>query len=164
MLFESLDNIKASSIINKLVDISESLNLADSIKVYKINNEEIVKPMENNNKHMTNEFVTTEAFNQYSELVKGKFDSLKESVDKMVDNFAVTEEDQTDEDPNLVTDLNAEEENTPATNNQLVEYVNYLSSELGKVIEYNNYLSGMLNKSIDYSEHVAEKVNKANSL
>ena len=160
MLFESLDNIKSSSIINKLVDISESLNLAESIKVYKINNEEIVKPMENNNKHMTNEFVTKEAFNQYSELVKGKFDSLKESVDKMVDNFAVTEEDQTDEDPNLVTDLNAEEENTPATNNQLVEYVNYLSSELGKVIEYNNYLSGMLNKSIDYSEHVAEKVNK----
>ena len=160
MLFESLDNIKSSSIINKLVDISESLNLADSIKVYKINNEEIVKPMENNNKHMTNEFVTTEAFNQYSELVKSKFDSLKESVDKMVDNFAVTEEDQTEEDPTLVTDPNAEEEKTPATNNQLVEYVNYLSSELGKVIEYNNYLSGMLNKSIDYSEHVAEKVNK----
>ena len=47
MLFESLDNIKSSSIINKLVDISESLNLAESIKVYKINNEEIVKPMEN---------------------------------------------------------------------------------------------------------------------
>jgi hypothetical protein len=160
MLFESLDNIKSTSIINTLVDISESLNLEESIKVYKINNEEIVKTMENNNKHMTNEFVTKEAFNQYSELVKGKFDSLKESVDKLVDGFAVTEEDQ-EEDPTMV-DPNAEEkeEEASATNDQLVEYVNYLSSELGKVIEYNNYLSGMLNKSINYSEHVAEKVNK----
>lgn len=158
MLFESLENIKSASIVNKLVDISESLNLEESIKVYKINNEEIVKTMENNNKHMTNEFVTKEAFNQYSELVKGKFDSLKESVDKLVDGFAVTEEDQ-EEDPTMV-DPNAEEKEASATNDQLVEYVNYLSSELGKVIEYNNYLSGMLNKSINYSEHVAEKVNK----
>jgi len=63
MLFESLDNIKATSIINTLVDISESLNLEESIKVYKINNEEIVNTMENNNKHMTKEFVTKEAFN-----------------------------------------------------------------------------------------------------
>ena len=158
MLFESLDNIKSTSIINTLVDISESLNLEESIKVYKINNEEIVKTMENNNKHMTNEFVTKEAFNQYSELVKGKFDSLKESVDKLVDGFAVTEEDQ-EEDPTMV-EPNTEEKEASATNDQLVEYVNYLSSELGKVIEYNNYLSGMLNKSINYSEHVAEKVNK----
>lgn len=159
MLFESLENIKSKSIVNTLVDISESLNLEESIKVYKINNEEIVKTMENNNKHMTNEFVTKEAFNQYSELVKGKFDSLKESVDKLVDGFIVTEEDQ-EEDPTMV-DPNAEEkEEASATNDQLVEYVNYLSSELGKVIEYNNYLSGMLNKSINYSEHVAEKVNK----
>lgn len=158
MLFESLENIKSTSIVNKLVDISESLNLEESIKVYKINNEEIVKTMENNNKHMTNEFVTKDAFNQYSELVKGKFDSLKESVDKLVDGFVVTEEDQ-EEDPTMV-DPNAEEKEASATNDQLVEYVNYLSSELGKVIEYNNYLSGMLNKSINYSEHVAEKVNK----
>jgi hypothetical protein len=158
MLFESLDNIKSTSIINTLVDISESLNLEESIKVYKINNEEIVKTMENNNKHMTNEFVTKEAFNQYSELVKGKFDSLKESVDTLVDGFAVTEEDQ-EEDPTMV-EPNTEEKEASATNDQLVEYVNYLSSELGKVIEYNNYLSGMLNKSINYSEHVAEKVNK----
>ena len=160
MLFESLDNIKSTSIINKLVDISESLNLEESIKVYKINNEEIVNTMENNNKHMANEFVTKEAFNQYSELVKSKFDALKESVDKMVDGFAVTEDDQ-EVDPTLVEDPNAEkEEETPTTNEQLVEYVNYLSSELSKVIEYNNYLSGMMNKSINYSEHVAEKVNK----
>jgi len=160
MLFESLDNIKATSIINTLVDISESLNLEESIKVYKINNEEIVNTMENNNKHMANEFVTKEAFNQYSELVKSKFDSLKESVDKMVDGFTVTEDDQ-EVDPTLVEDPTAEkEEETPATNEKLVEYVNYLSSELSKVIDYNNYLSGMLNKSINYSEHVAEKVNK----
>lgn len=158
MLFESLENIKSTSIVNTLVDISESLNLEESIKVYKINNEEIVKTMENNNKHMTNEFVTKDAFNQYSELVKSKFDSLKESVDKMVDGLIVTEEDQ-EEDPTMV-DPNAEEKEASATNDQLVEYVNYLSTELGKVIEYNNYLSGMLNKSINYSEHVAEKVNK----
>lgn len=158
MLFESLENIKSTSIVNTLVDISESLNLEESIKVYKINNEEIVKTMENNNKHMTNEFVTKDAFNQYSELVKSKFDSLKESVDKMVDGLIVTEENQ-EEDLTMV-DPNAEEKEASATNDQLVEYVNYLSTELGKVIEYNNYLSGMLNKSINYSEHVAEKVNK----
>lgn len=163
MLFESLETIKSTSIVNKLVDISESLNLAESIKVYKINNEEIVQTMENNNKHMTNEFVTKEAFNQYSELVKSKFDALKESVDKMVDNFAVTEDDQPEIVDPAVADPNTEEEEketVKVTSEQLVEYVNYLSGELSKVIDYNNYLSGMLNKSINYSEHVAEKVNK----
>ena len=146
-LFESLESIKSSSIINNLVDISESLDLADSIKVYKINNEEIVKTMENNNKHMTNEFVTKEAFNQYSQLVKSKFDALKESVDTMIDSSVTNQENGSDGTEN-------------STNEKLVEYVNYLASELGKVISYNNYLSGMLNKSINYSEHVAEKVNK----
>jgi len=161
MLFESLETIKSTSIVNKLVDISESLNLAESIKVYKINNEEIVQTMENNNKHMTNEFVTKEAFNQYSELVKSKFDALKESVDKMVDGFAVTEDDQVEDAPVVKgPDAEKEEETVSATNEQLVEYINYLSGELSKVIDYNDYLSGMLNKSINYSEHVAERVNK----
>jgi hypothetical protein len=111
--------------------------------VYKINNAEIAKTMENNQTQMANEFVTKESFNQYSQLIKRKFDSLKESVDNM-----------------SVTNQNEESTSSNSTNEKLVEYVNYLGEELGKVISYNNYLSSMLNKTINYSEHVAEKVNQ----
>jgi len=141
MLFESLDGLKSTAITNTLTEISESFNFEDSVKIYRINNSDI--PTQNNNKNMANDFVSREEMNQYSQLVKKKFDSLQESLSK--NNAGLKS-------------LN-ENSGSADVNNKLVEYVNYLAGELEKMVGYSNYLSTMLNKGIGYTEHVAEKVN-----
>jgi hypothetical protein len=141
MLFESLDGLKSTAITNTLTEISESFNFEDSVKIYRINNSDI--PTQNNNKNMANDFVSREEMNQYSQLVKKKFDSLQESLSK---NNAGLQS------------LN-ENSGSSDVNGKLVEYVNYLAGELEKMVGYSNYLSTMLNKGISYTEHVAEKVN-----
>lgn len=142
-IFESLDSLKTNSITNGLLDISESFNFEDSVKIYKINNQEIKQP-QNNTQQMANDFVTKDEMNQYSELVKKKFSTLQESISKNNAGLQKISENATGESP--VVD-------------KLVEYVNYLATELEQVVEYSNYLSTMLNKGINYTEHVAEKVN-----
>lgn len=142
-VFESLDSLKTSSITNKLLDITENFNFEDSVKIYRINNQEIKQP-QNNTQQMANDFVTKDEMNQYSELVKKKFTTLQESISK--NNVGLQKISE-----------NAEGE-SPAVE-KLVEYVNYLANELEQVVEYSNYLSTMLNKGINYTEHVAEKVN-----
>jgi hypothetical protein len=142
VLFESLDSIKTTSITNKLTDISESFSFEDSVKIYRINNSENTK-QQNNNKQMANDFVSREEMNQYSQLVKKKFDALQENLSK--NNAGIRS-------------LNENSNESPETG-KLVEYVNYLATEMEKMVEYSNYLSTMLNKGIGYTEHVAEKVN-----
>jgi hypothetical protein len=142
-IFESLDSLKSHSITNSLIDISESFNFEDSVKIYKINNQEI-KQSQNNTQQMANDFVTKDEMQQYSELVKKKFSALQESISKNNAGLQKISENATGESP--VVD-------------KLVEYVNYLANELEQVVEYSNYLSTMLNKGINYTEHVAEKVN-----
>lgn len=138
-VFESLDTLKSTSITNKLTDISEGFNFEDSVRVYRINNSEMKTTTQNNNKQMANEFVSREELNQYSELVKKKFEALQESIS--TNNQGISALSETTDSP------------------KLVEYVNYLATEMEKMVEYTNYLSTMLNKGIDYTEHVAEKVN-----
>lgn len=142
-IFESLDSLKENSITNKLIDISESFNFGDSVKIYKINNQEI-KQSQNNTQQMANDFVTKEEMNQYSELIKKKFTALQESISKNNAGLKKISENATGESPIV---------------DKLIEYVNYLANELEQVVEYSNYLSTMLNKGINYTEHVAEKVN-----
>jgi hypothetical protein len=142
MLFESLDGLKTTAITNTLADISESFNFEDSVKIYRINNLDIPK-QQNNRTQMANDFVSREELNQYSQLVKKKFDSLQENLSKNNAGLASISENQAE----------------PAQTGQLVEYVNYLAGEMEKLIEYSNYMSTMLNKGIGYTEHVAEKVN-----
>ena len=143
ILFESLDSLKTTAITNQLVDISENFNFEDSVKIYRINNSETT-PKQNNTQQMANEFVTKEEMNRYSELVKKKFSTLHESIQKNNKDLIKINESAEGESP-LVS--------------KLTEYVNYLAGELQQVVEYSNYLSTMLNKGIGYTEHVAEKVN-----
>lgn len=138
-VFESLDDLKSTAITNKLTDISEGFNFEDSVKIYKINNSEMNTNPQNNNKQMANEFVSKAELNQYSELVKKKFDALQESIKK--NNSGIKALNESNESP------------------KMVEYVNYLATEMERLVEYTNYLSTMLNKGINYTEHVAEKVN-----
>lgn len=142
MLFESLDNLKATSITNGLVDISESFGFENSVRVYKINNQNIKTP-QNNNKQMANDFVTKEEMNQYSQVVKKRFQTLQEKINENnADLLALGEKAETD----------------PLTE-KLIQFTNYLAGEMEQVIEFSNYLATMMNKGIGYTEHVAEKVN-----
>jgi hypothetical protein len=138
-VFESLDHLKQTAITNQLVDISEGFSFEDSVRVYRINNSEMNTTTQNNNKQMANEFVRKEELNQYSELVKKKFEALQESINN--NNKGISALTESTESP------------------KLVEYVNYLAGEMEKMVEYTNYLSTMMNKGINYTEHVAEKVN-----
>ena len=142
-LFESLDTLKMTSITNNLKDISESFSFEDSVKIYQINNSDIIKTQQNNKKHMATDFVTKNEMNQYSQLVKNKFQKLQENISK--NNTKLSSLNENSEDPQVT--------------GKLVEYVNYLAGEMEKMVGYTNYLSTMLNKGIDYTEHVAEKVN-----
>jgi predicted transcriptional regulator len=138
-VFESLDQLKQTAVTNKLMDISENFNFEDSVRVYRINNSEMNTP-QNNNKQMANEFVSREELNQYSGLVRKKFDALQESIKKNNKGIVSLSESTGD-------------------SNKMVTYVNYLAGEMERLVEYTNYLSAMLNKGITYTEHVAEKVN-----
>lgn len=141
-LFESLDSLKNTAITNKLTDISENFKFEDSVKIYKINNQEITP--QNNTPTMANEFVTKGEMNQYSELIQKKFASLQESINKNNKGLTKISESLSGESPVVA---------------KLVEYVNYLATEMEQLIEYSNYMSTMVGKGIDYTEHVAEKVN-----
>lgn len=144
-IFESLESLEKTSITNKLTDISESFGFSDSVRIYKINNqEEITIPQNNTQKMDANTFVTKQEMNQYSELMKKKFSALQESVSKNNQGIKSLTEGLTDESPVV---------------GKVVEYVNYLASEMEQIIGYTNYLSTMLGKGIGYTEHVAEKVN-----
>ena len=143
-IFESLDNLKTTAITNKLTDISENFNFEDSVRIYKINNSETT-PKQNNTQQMANEFVTKDEMNQYSELVKKKFSTLQESISKNNKGLQrISENVSTGESPVV---------------SKMVEYVNYLASEMESLVEYTNYLSTMMNQGVNYTEHVAEKVN-----
>lgn len=142
MLFESLSTLKANSITNSLVDISESFDFENSVRVYKINNPNIQTP-QNNEKQMANDFVTKEEMNQYSQVVKKRFQTLQEKINQNnTDLLALGE--KADQDP--VTE-------------KLIQFTNYLAGEMEQIVEFTNYLATMLNKGIGYTEHVAEKVN-----
>lgn len=142
MLFESLDFLKAHSITNNLMDVSESFNFEDSVRVYKINNPETKTP-QNNEKQMANDLVTREEMNQYSKVVKKQIEALRESINN--NNAGLLA-------------LSEKTDDLPVTE-KLVKFTNYLAGEMEKIVEFTNYLSTMLNKGIGYTEHVAEKVN-----
>ena len=143
-IFESLDSLRTSAITTQLTDISENFGFEDSVKIYRINNQEI-KTKQNNTQQMANEFVTKEEMNQYSELVKKKFSSLQENISKNNKGLQKISENATEGESPVVA--------------KMVEYVNYLAGEMEQLVEYSNYLSTMLNQGINYTEHVAEKVN-----
>ncbi|CAB4218405.1 Peptidase U9, T4 prohead protease [uncultured Caudovirales phage] len=143
-IFESLDSLRTTAITTKLTDISENFGFEDSVKIYRINNQEI-PTKQNNTQQMANEFVTKEEMNQYSELVKKKFSTLQENISKNNKGLQKISESATEGESPVVA--------------KMVEYVNYLAGEMEQLVEYSNYLSTMLNQGINYTEHVAEKVN-----
>lgn len=142
-IFESLDALKTKSITNSLQEVSESFSFGDSVKIYRINNQEQITK-QNNTPKMANEFVTKQEMEQYSSVIKKKFESLQESISKNSKGIRAISENVITESPDM---------------GKMVQYVNYLAEQMESVIGYTNYLSTMLNQGIGYTEHVAEKVN-----
>jgi hypothetical protein len=150
MITESFDSLKSESIVEKehLVNISESLNFSDNVKIYKINNpiesmsESITTEKNNNTMADNKDFVTKESMNRYSEVVKENFETLKA---EMKDFKKLNE--------------SVEGENTDM--NKMLGFVNYLAEHLEGVINYSDYLSEMVSKNVAYTEHVAETTNHA---
>lgn len=142
MLFESLNTLEATSITHNLVNISESLNFDKSVRIFKINNSNITTP-QNNENLMANDYVTKEDMNRYSQVVKKRFEQLKENIARNNADLKA---------------LDTKATQDPVTE-KLIEFTNYLASEMEQIVEFTNYLSTMMNKGIGYTEHVAEKVN-----
>jgi len=152
MITESYSHLKEDSFVEKqhLVNISESLNFSDNIKIYKINNpiesmfESSIQPEKNIKTMAENkDFVTKESMNRYSEVVKENFDTLKTEIKN---HKALLESAGNNEGHNL---------------SSLYNFVSYLAEHLEGVINYSDYLSEMVNKNVAYTEHVAETTNHA---
>jgi hypothetical protein len=151
MITESFDHLKSDSFVAKegLVNISESLDYSDNVKIYKINNpiesmfESITTEKNNNTMAENKDFVTKESMNRYSEVVKENFETLKAD---MKDQKALFESVNTEEGSDM---------------SKMVGFINYLAEHLEGVINYSDYLSEMVNKNVSYTEHVAETTNHA---
>lgn len=150
----------------KRVNESFGFNDDDELFIYEVSEEEnSIQPVQSNptntkntDRTMSQNFVSIEDFNRYSEYVKQQFESLKgsqESSEKM--------------------DKVVEYTNHLAENlNKLFGYTNYLAENLDKNIshgdyiveslnsikQYCNYLAESVNKGISYSEYVAEQTNQ----
>jgi len=152
MITESYSHLKEDSFVEKehLVNISESLNFGDNIKIYKINNpiesmfESSIQPEKNNITMAENkDFVTKENMNRYSEVVKENFESVKA---ELKNQRALLESAGNGEGQDL---------------SELYNFVSYIAEHLEGVINYSDYLSEMVNKNVAYTEHVAETTNHA---
>jgi hypothetical protein len=153
MITESYNGLREKSVVrtNNLVDISESLNFSENFKIYKINktNSDINHLFEKTQKNEKNsttmaEFVTREQMDQYSEVLKNQFASIRK---EMKEQRGVLE--STDTPKEGIDNL------------KLVNYVNYLAEQLEGIVNFADYLSTKLNESIRYSEHVAETANNS---
>jgi len=133
---ESYTNLKSSSILNKMQDVSENYNFENNVKIYKLNNMS-TKPENNNNQPMS-EFVSKSDFQRYSASLKQKFNALSENVQTL---------------------SNSSKEAIDV--NKLAAYTTYLAEELKTVIKFNNYLAEKVQENISYTEHVAETTNNA---
>ena len=144
----------------KRVNESLGFNDDDELFIYEVsedNTQETAPINTKNTETMSQNFVSIEDFNRYSEYVKQQFESLKgsqessEKLDKVVEYTN-----------HLAENLN-----------KLFGYTNYLAENLDKNIshgdyiveslnsikEYCNYLAESVNKGISYSEYVAEQTN-----
>lgn len=147
-LFEAFETLKHDSVISTrhLQNINESLGLPESVQVYKINKKELLKEFpENNLSEMQGAYITVEQFNQYSSLIKEKFDQLA-GVVKELKTSKVNE--------------GSASASAPSDNQEIIKYLNYLAKEVTNTQNYADYLAEMQIKGIGYSEHVGTLVNK----
>jgi hypothetical protein len=150
----------------ELARVNESYGFEDTegLYIYEMENteDEINKTnktdltMENTSEN----FVTVEDFNKYTEYVKNTLDSVKESANSNNDELMqklVAYTEHIAEKVNQVTDYT---EYLSENLDKSISYSDYLAENVDKIKNYSSYLGEELDKSIQYSEHVAEQADK----
>ena len=105
-------------------------------------------------------FVTVEDFNKYTEYVKNTLDGVKESANSNSDELIQKLVEYTEhiaEKVNQVTDYT---EYLSENLDKSISYSDYLAENVDKIKNYSSYLGEELDKSIQYTEHVAEQADK----
>lgn len=150
----------------ELARVNESYGFEDTegLYIYEMENteDEINKT---NKKDLTMEntsenFVTVEDFNKYTEYVKNTLDSVKESANSNSDELIqklVNYTEHIAEKVNQVTDYT---EYLSENLDKSISYSDYLAENVDKIKNYSSYLGEELDKTIQYSEHVAEQADK----
>ena len=150
----------------ELARVNESYGFKDTegLFIYEMDdsNDEINKTnktdltMENTSEN----FVTVEDFNKYTEYVKNTLDSVKESTNANSDELLqklVTYTEHIAEKVNQVTDYT---EYISENLDKSISYSDYLAENVDKIKNYASYLGEELDSSIQYTEHVAEQADK----
>ena len=150
----------------ELARVNESYGFEDTegLYIYEMENteDEINKTnktdltMENTSEN----FVTVEDFNKYTEYVKNTLDGVKESANSNSDELIqklVAYTEHVAEKVNQVTDYS---EYLSENLDKSISYSDYLAENVDKIKNYSSYLGEELDKTIQYSEHVAEQADK----
>ena len=150
----------------ELARVNESYGFEDTegLYIYEMENteDEINKTNKTDLKmeNTSENFVTVEDFNKYTEYVKNTLDSVKESANSNSDELIqklVAYTEHVAEKVNQVTDYS---EYLSENLDKSISYSDYLAENVDKIKNYSSYLGEELDKTIQYSEHVAEQADK----
>ena len=150
----------------ELARVNESYGFGDADGLYIYEMEDSEDEINKTNKielimeKNTENFVTVEDFNKYTEYVKNTLDSVKESAhsnnDELIQKLVAYTE-HIAEKVNQVTDYS---EYLSENLDKSISYSDYLAENVDKIKNYSSYLGEELDKTIQYSEHVAEQADK----
>jgi hypothetical protein len=150
----------------ELARVNESYGFGDADGLYIYEMEDSEDEINKTNKidlimeKNTENFVTVEDFNKYTEYVKNTLDSVKESAhsnnDELIQKLVAYTE-HIAEKVNQVTDY---AEYLSENLDKSISHSDYLAENIDKIKNYSSYLGEELDKSIQYSEHVAEQADK----
>ena len=150
----------------ELARVNESYGFEDTegLYIYEMENteDEINKTNKTDLKmeNTSENFVTVEDFNKYTEYVKNTLDGVKESANSNSDELIqklVAYTEHVAEKVNQVTDYS---EYLSENLDKSISYSDYLAENVDKIKNYSSYLGEELDKTIQYSEHVAEQADK----
>ena len=150
----------------ELARVNESFGIENSEGLYIYEMAETEDEINKTNKtdlkmeNTSENFVTVEDFNKYTEYVKNTLDSVKESANSNSDELIqklVAYTEHVAEKVNQVTDYS---EYLSENLDKSISYSDYLAENVDKIKNYSSYLGEELDKTIQYSEHVAEQADK----
>ena len=150
----------------ELARVNESYGFGDTEGLYIYEMAETEDEINKTNKtdlkmeNTSENFVTVEDFNKYTEYVKNTLDSVKESANSNSDELIqklVAYTEHVAEKVNQVTDYS---EYLSENLDKSISYSDYLAENVDKIKNYSSYLGEELDKTIQYSEHVAEQADK----
>jgi methyl-accepting chemotaxis protein len=151
----------------ELARVNESYGFENdsNLLIYEMDEKEEIEKINDKKESMmenSNNYVTVEDFQKYTEYVKSVLNGVKESAKPVSDNTEIVEK------------LIQYSEQIAEKVNQVGDYVNYISENLDKSISFSDYLAENVNQiksyttylaeeldsTIQYTEHVAEKADQ----